>query len=186
MRYTNDNMTTSTDFHNVWAWARIVSSCCTVSHHHTHTHRGSSVESFTPSTWSYSCERFSSPCYSSLFPAQPATLLPFPPALEVRGLPEPAAHSAQRGYGLFWRVPLSPQVMSPAPTTSSRPQSSPYTELLDLPPLFSEKVDYDDAALEDMLHQAHRAHAYHSLREDLFVSLSSSSMSDRTGATRWR
>ena len=32
-----------------------------------------------------------------------------------------------------------------------------------------------------MLHQAHRAHAYHSLREDLSVSLSSSSMSDRTG-----
>ena len=62
----------------------------------------------------------------------------------------------------------------------------PSTELLDSPPLFSDKVssadpDYDDAALEDMLHQAHRAHAYHSLREDLSVSLSSSSMSDRTG-----
>ena len=62
----------------------------------------------------------------------------------------------------------------------------PYTELLDSPPLFSDKVssadpDYDDAALEDMLHQAHRAHAYHFLREDLSVSLSSSSMSDRTG-----
>ena len=32
-----------------------------------------------------------------------------------------------------------------------------------------------------MLHQVHRAQAYHSLREDLSVSLSSSSMSDRTG-----
>ena len=32
-----------------------------------------------------------------------------------------------------------------------------------------------------MLHQAHRAQAYHSLREDLSASLSSSSMSDRTG-----
>ena len=41
--------------------------------------------------------------------------------------------------------------------------------------------DYDDATLEDMFHQAHRAQAYHSLREDLSVSLSSSSMSDRTG-----
>ena len=41
--------------------------------------------------------------------------------------------------------------------------------------------DYDDAALEDMPHQAHRAQVYHSLREDLSVSLSSSSMSDRTG-----
>ena len=35
--------------------------------------------------------------------------------------------------------------------------------------------------LEDMLHQLHRAQAYHSLREDLSVSLSSSSMSDGTG-----
>ena len=59
-------------------------------------------------------------------------------------------------------------------------------QLLDSPPLFSDKVssadpDYDDATLEDMLHQVHRAQAYHSLREDLSVSLSSSSMSDRTG-----
>ena len=62
----------------------------------------------------------------------------------------------------------------------------PYMQLLDSPPLFSDKVssadpDYDDATLEDMLHQAHRAQAYHSQREDLPVSLSSSSMSDRTG-----
>ena len=61
----------------------------------------------------------------------------------------------------------------------------PYMQLLDTPPLFSNKVSsadpsYDDATLEDMLHQAHRAQAYHSLREDLSVSLSSSSMSDRT------
>ena len=60
----------------------------------------------------------------------------------------------------------------------------PYVQLLDSP-LFSNKVssadpDYDDATLEDMLHQVHRAQAYHSLREDLSVSLSSS-MSDRTG-----
>ena len=59
-------------------------------------------------------------------------------------------------------------------------------QLLDSPPLFSNKVssadpDYDDATLVDMLHQVHRAQAYHSLREDLSVSLSSSSMSDRTG-----
>ena len=62
----------------------------------------------------------------------------------------------------------------------------PYMQILDSPPLFSDKVssadpDYDDATLEDMLHQARRAQAYHSLREDLSVSLSSSSMSDRTG-----
>ena len=61
----------------------------------------------------------------------------------------------------------------------------PYVQLLDSPPLFSNKVspadpDYDDATLEDMLHQVHREQAYHSLREDLSVSLSSS-MSVRTG-----
>ena len=62
----------------------------------------------------------------------------------------------------------------------------PYTKLLDSPPLFSDKVfspdaDYDDAALEGMLHEAHRVHSHHSPREHLSVSLSSSSMSDRTG-----
>ena len=61
----------------------------------------------------------------------------------------------------------------------------PYVQLLDSPTLFSNKVssadsDYDDATLEGMLHQVHRAQANHSLREDLSVSLSSS-MSDRTG-----
>ena len=70
--------------------------------------------------------------------------------------------------------------------TGYEPKAHDFYELLDSPPLFSNKVssadpDYDDATLEDMLHQAHRAQAYHSLREDLSVSLSSSSMSDRTG-----
>ena len=60
-----------------------------------------------------------------------------------------------------------------------------YVQLLDSQPLFSNKVssadpDYDDATLEDMLHQVHREQVCHSLREDLSVSLSSS-MSDRTG-----
>ena len=61
----------------------------------------------------------------------------------------------------------------------------PYTELLDSPPFFSDKgfpgdSDYDDAALEGMLREAHRVHNHHSQREDLSVSLSSS-VSDRTG-----
>ena len=59
-------------------------------------------------------------------------------------------------------------------------------ELLNSPALLSYTTptadpDYDDATLEDMLHQAHRAQVDYSLREDLYVSLSSSSMSDRTG-----
>ena len=46
---------------------------------------------------------------------------------------------------------------------------------------FLEDVDYDDTALEEMLHYAHRVHVYHSQREGLSVSQSSSSVSERTG-----
>ena len=46
---------------------------------------------------------------------------------------------------------------------------------------FLEDVDYDDAALEEMLHNAHREHVYHSQREGLSVGQSSSSVSERTG-----
>ena len=61
----------------------------------------------------------------------------------------------------------------------------PYAELLDSPPFFSDigfpaDAEYDDAALEGMLREAHRVHSHHSQREDLSVSLSSSSVSDRT------
>ena len=47
---------------------------------------------------------------------------------------------------------------------------------------FLEDVDYDDAALEEMLHNAHREHVYHSQREGLSVGQLSSSVSERTGA----
>ena len=62
----------------------------------------------------------------------------------------------------------------------------PDTELMDSPPLLSDKgfpadAEYDDAALEGVLREAHRVHSHHSQREDLSVSLSSSSVSDRTG-----
>ena len=46
---------------------------------------------------------------------------------------------------------------------------------------FLEDVDYDDTALEKMLHNAHRVHVYHSHREGLSVGQSSSSVSERTG-----
>ena len=47
-------------------------------------------------------------------------------------------------------------------------------QLLDSPPLLSNKVssadpDYDDATLEHMLYQVHRAQAYHSLREEELI-----------------
>ena len=48
--------------------------------------------------------------------------------------------------------------------------------------MFPADGEYDDAALEGMLREAHRVHSHHSQREDLSVSLSSSSsVSDRTG-----
>ena len=46
---------------------------------------------------------------------------------------------------------------------------------------FLEDVDYDDAALEEVLENAHREHVYHSQREGLSVGQSSSSVSERTG-----
>ena len=46
---------------------------------------------------------------------------------------------------------------------------------------FLEDVDYDDAAIGEMLFNAYREQVYHSRREGLSVGQSSSSMSDRTG-----
>ena len=60
-----------------------------------------------------------------------------------------------------------------------------YTASLTSPPFskqgFPEDAEHDDAALEDMLREAHRVHVYHSQREDLSVGQSSSSVSERTG-----
>ena len=70
--------------------------------------------------------------------------------------------------------------------TGYEPKAHDFYELLNSPALLSYMTptadqDYDDSTLEDMLHRAHRAQVDHSAREDLSVSLSSSSMSDRTG-----
>ena len=58
-----------------------------------------------------------------------------------------------------------------------------YTESLTQPQFseqrFLEDVDYDDTTLEEMLHNAHRVHVYHSQREGLSVG-QSSSVSERT------
>ena len=43
-----------------------------------------------------------------------------------------------------------------------------------------EGVDFDDAALEEILHNGHREHVYHSQREGLSVGQSSSFVSERT------
>ena len=58
-----------------------------------------------------------------------------------------------------------------------------YTESWPLPQFskrgFLEDLEYDDTALEEMLHNAHRVHVYHSQREDSSVG-QSSSVSERT------
>ena len=46
---------------------------------------------------------------------------------------------------------------------------------------FLEDVDYDDAAIGEMLFNAYREQVYHSKREGLSVGQSSSSVSDRSG-----
>ena len=76
--------------------------------------------------------------------------------------------------------------MSQTPTTSRRLLSSPtqssWTRRRSSPTNrgFPADAEFDDAALEGMLREAHRVHSQHSQREDLSVSLSSSSVSDRT------
>ena len=143
---------------------------CVSTSHLAHTHR-SSNESFIPSTCPCSCERFSSLCSHLLLHALPAALLPLPPALEVRRL-QLAAHSEHKES-----MDLSDEFLEFLFSTGYEPKAydfyetlvEPYAQLLDSPPLFSNKVSSADPEV------------YHSLREDLSVSLSSSSMSDRTG-----
>ena len=59
-----------------------------------------------------------------------------------------------------------------------------YTECLTTPQFskqgFTEDVEYDDTALEDVLREAHRVHVYQSQRKGLSVG-QSSSVSERTG-----
>ena len=165
---------------------RALSSSFLSVHRHAHTHRGSSNESFTSSTCPCSCERFSRLALPFYFLHYLPHSFPF------------LLHLKFVDYLNLLRTPHQEGMDSSDEfllTTGYEPNAydfketsvEPYTELLDSPPLFSNKVssadpDYADTALEDMLHQAHRAHACHSLREDLSVSLSSSSsMSDRTG-----
>ena len=115
--------------------------------------------------------------------ALPSAPFPLPQLPEVCGKP---AQLLQREYGTPLTSSPSPQVMSPRPTTSTRPQSSatcsswtrrrssPTKSLLRTPTTMTLH-----SRICSTRHTEYRA--YHSLREDLSVSLSSSSMSDRTG-----
>ena len=77
---------------------------------------------------------------------------------------------------------MSPRTATSRRLTSSRTQS-PLTHPQFSEQGFLEDVEYDDTALEDMLHNAHRVHVYHSQREGLSVGQSSSSVSERTGTS---
>ena len=155
---------------------RLVSACLVSQH------TSSSNESFTPSTCPCSCERLSSPC-SPLFTSRTSCRTPFLLHLEFVDF-NLLRTPHKEGMDLSDEFLLTTGY-EPSACDFKETLVEPCTELLDSPPLFSNKVssadpDYDDATLEDMLHQAHRAQAYHSLRETLSVSLSSSSMFDRT------
>ena len=76
--------------------------------------------------------------------------------------------------------------MSPNAYDFKETYVEPYAELLTSPPFLSKQgfpdgAEYDDAALEDVLHEAHLVHVHHCQREDLSVGQSSSSVSERTG-----
>ena len=109
--------------------------------------------------------------------APPVALLPLLPALEARRQP---AHSAQDAFDeTYLHTGYEPKAYDFKETSVE-----PYTELQNSPSFFSDRgfpadAEYDDAALEGMLREAHRVHSHHSQREDLSVSLSSS-VSDRT------
>ena len=82
-------------------------------------------------------------------------------------------------------TPDTPTGYEPKSYDLMETQVESFTESLTHPQLseqgFLEDVDYDDTALEEMLHNAHRVHVYHSQREGLSVGQSSSSVSLRTG-----
>ena len=133
-------------------------------------------ESFMSSPWPSTCVRSLHLDPPFLLVALPSAPFPLPQQLEICDKP---AQLLQREYGLYWRVLPLHRLYQPKAHDFYETSVEPYVQLLDSPPLFSNKVsssdpDYDDATLEDMLHQVHRAQAYHSLREDLSVSLSSS------------
>ena len=147
-------------------------------------HRGSSLTCLR-----LSHHLHSHPCVRSLHLDPPFLLLALPSApfllahLNMKSMAN-LQNSAKEGVDSTDEPFLSPHVMSPRPTTSTRPQSNPacssWTRRRSSPTkVSSADQDYDDATLEDLLHEAQRAQAYHSVREDLSVSLSS--MSDRTG-----
>ena len=97
---------------------------CVSTSHLAHTHRGSSNESFTPSTCPCSCERFSSPLLSpSTSRTSCRTFFHF--LLHLKFVDYNLLRTPHKESMACLTSSSSPQFMSPTPTTSRRPQSSP-------------------------------------------------------------
>ena len=129
-----------------------------------------------PSTCSCSCERFSS--LLSLFSnsrASRRTPFTFLHLKVVDNLRIPPEESMDLSDEFFLSTGCEPKS-----DDFKEASVEPTRELLDSPPVLSDKVS--DAALADMRREAHRVHSHHCPREDLSVSLSLSSVSDGT----WR
>ena len=98
-------------------------------------------------------------------------------------LSPPEAADTPRRWGQL-TSPSPTQVIGPGTTSSPRHVESltetttgqRFTEKR-----FSEDMDYDDAAIGEMLFNAYREQVYHSQRESLSVGQSSPSVSDRSG-----
>ena len=194
---TNDDMTTMTLFHtehinrNTWVYVRSLVHLVSAHRHTLHMHRIAQVVSLVfichPIHMRSWCVRFSLDIdLSILFTLYLTHLLShffhFFPPLEVRRQPE---HSAQREYGLHWRDLLPQRLWAQRLRLQGdlcrALHRAPEFAAVPLRHRFPEDAEYDDAALEGMLRETHRVHSHHSQREDLSFSLSSSSVSDRTG-----
>ena len=141
---------TFTDFHIVWAWGRIAP-FLSVFYTSTYPHVHVHVNVFF---------RFALTFYFTQF--------------QVDNLRIPFKESV----GLFDEFLLSTGC-EPNADNFMETSVEPTRELLDSPPVLSDKVS--DAALAGMRREAHRVHSHHCPREDLFVILLWSSVSDKTG-----
>ena len=165
--------------HKYIHWVRTCTQCLICLEHFIHTHIGSSSSlvrtSLTTIIMAIHVSDVSSPwspLSTSLSCCRPCSFT-FSSSSPTRSSWQTCTTPQRRVWTLLTSSPSS-QVMSPRPMTSTsfwtRRRLSPSW------PLLRTRI-----TLEEMLYRVHRAQVDHSAREDLSVSLSSSSMSDRTG-----
>ena len=166
----------------------LVSSCCRHTHSLHTTSRGSScprvcthlIHAWSERHSSTLSSPFHSASYSSCSPSISSSSCC--PCTSTRTSSN-TVYSANKEMGSTDESYSHTGFKSPKTTTSRRLMSSPSQSLTQqqfTEQRFLEDVDYDNAALEEMLENAHREHVYHSQREGLSVGQSSSSVSERT------